>query len=324
MIRFEGVSKSYNGVTRAVDDVSLEIHDGEIFGLIGLNGAGKSTLLKMLVGVLTPTAGTISVGGHDVVADALEAKRQHFFVDDSPDHLLNFKAYEYLNFIADIYGIDAETRERRVAQLAKTYEMEEHLGEQLQSFSHGMRQKTMIMGALLACPPVWVLDEPLTGLDPRASHILKNSMREHADAGNIVLFSTHVLEVAERMVDRVAVVNKGHLLFVGTLDEMRARYGAHDTLESMFLELTGDAAGSEDNASSGEVRLCAAHPWRRPPAQRFLTRKHPRALRPNSKLHVLSGALSPAASSLPKTLLRALHCPKEKSSALCFRSCYWF
>lgn len=244
MIEFEHVSKSYDpALAPAVDDLSLSVRDGEIFGLLGHNGAGKTTLLKMLVGVLAPSSGRILVDGFDVGENPLEAKRRLCFVDDSPDHLLRLKVSEYLGFVADMYAVPDERRAPRVERLAREYGMEGCLSDTLQALSHGMRQKVMIMGALLVNPPVWVLDEPLTGLDPRSSFTLKSSMRAHADAGNTVLFSTHVLDVAERVVDRVGVIDHGRLLFVGTVDEMRDHFASDrdESLEQMFLELTGGA-----------------------------------------------------------------------------------
>lgn len=269
MIRIDRVSKSYDGGrTLSVRDLSLEIRDGEIFGLLGPNGAGKSTLLNMLVGVLAPTSGTITIDGVDVVKDSLAVKRNLCFVSDSPDHLLRLKGREFLRFIADVYGVPTDVRAERMARLAREYGMEAELDNQIQSYSHGMRQKMMVMGALLPEPATWILDEPMTGLDPKASWLLKRSMRAHADAGKTVLFSTHVLDVAEKVVDRVGVINKGELLFVGTVDELRARFGGAgsgdggagaESLEEMFLELTsGESPLAEPDtsgaAADGEAR----------------------------------------------------------------------
>lgn len=250
MIRLGHVSKSYDGGrTHAVRDLSLEVKSGEIFGLLGPNGAGKSTLLNMVVGVLAPDEGTIEVDGVDLARDPLAAKRGMCFVNDSPDHLVRLKGREYLRFVADVYGVPADVRERRAAELAREYEMDDKLDDQIQSYSHGMRQKMMVMGALLPNPNVWILDEPMTGLDPRAARLLKNSMRAHADAGKTVLFSTHVLDVAEKVVDRVGVIDHGRLLFVGTVADLRTHFDSDDSLEDMFLELTSEgsplAAGDE-------------------------------------------------------------------------------
>ena len=275
MIQIDHVSKSYDGgKTFSVKDLSLEIRDGEIFGLLGPNGAGKSTLLNMLAGVLAPTKGTVKVNGIDVTAGPIEAKRSMCFVGDSPDHLLRLRGREYLRFIADVYGVpedvraprisklaedygmaerlDDKIRSARIARLAREYGMEGELDNQIQSYSHGMRQKMMVMGALLPNPDVWVLDEPMTGLDPKAAWLLKQSMREHADAGKTVLFSTHVLDVAEKVVDRVGIIAHGELLFVGTVDQMREHFRNNGSLEEMFLELTGDNSPLAAGAPSAE------------------------------------------------------------------------
>ncbi len=241
MIKIDHVSKSYDGgATCAVRDLTLEIRSGEIFGLLGPNGAGKSTLLNMLAGVLAPTSGTIELDGVNVMTDPLAAKRNLCFVSDSPDHLLRLKGHEFLRFIADVYEVPDAVRGPRIEELAHEYGMEGELDNQIQSYSHGMRQKMMIMGALLPDPDVWILDEPMTGLDPKASWLLKQSMRRHADAGKTVLFSTHVLDVAEKVVDRVGVIAHGELLFVGTVDEMREHFRSNGSLEEMFLELTSE------------------------------------------------------------------------------------
>ena len=246
VISIDHVSKSYDGgKTFSVSDLSLEVRDGEIFGILGPNGAGKSTTLNMLVGVLAPTRGTIKIDGIDVAKDPVEAKRRLCFVGDTPDHLLRLRGREYLRFIADIYGVPAE----RIARLAEDYGMAGELDNQIKSYSHGMRQKMMIMGALLPDPDRGILDEPMTGLDPKASWLLKRSMRRHADEGKTVLFSTHVLDVAEKVVDRVGIIAHGRLLFVGTVDEMREHFRNNGSLEEMFLELTGD----DSPLAGGEV-----------------------------------------------------------------------
>ena len=239
MIRLEHVSKSYDGGrTLAVRDLSLEIPSGQIFGLLGPNGAGKSTLLNMIVGMFSPDTGRIEIDGIDLARDPMGVKRRLCYVSDSPDHLLRLKGYEYLRFVADVYGVPENTRASRVTMLVRRFGMEGSLGKQLLSYSHGMRQKMMVIGALLPDPDVWVLDEPMVGLDPRAARTLKDSMRVHADAGRTVLFSTHVLDVAERVVDRVGVIAQGELLFQGSVDDLHAHFSADESLEDMFLELT--------------------------------------------------------------------------------------
>lgn len=239
MIRLEHVSKSYDGGrTRAVSEFSIEIPSGQIFGLLGPNGAGKSTLLNMIVGVLSSDAGRIEVDGIDLAEDPIGAKRHLCYVSDSPDHLLRLRGYEYLRFVADVYGVPEDTRATRATMLVRRFGMEGALERQLLSYSHGMRQKMMVIGALLPDPNVWILDEPMVGLDPRAARTLKDSMRAHADAGRTVLFSTHVLDVAERIVDRVGVIAQGELIFQGSVDDLHTRFSADESLEDMFLELT--------------------------------------------------------------------------------------
>lgn len=239
MIRLEHVSKSYDGGrTRAVSEFSIEIPSGQIFGLLGPNGAGKSTLLNMIVGVLSPDAGRIEVDGIDLAEDPIGAKRHLCYVSDSPDHLLRLRGYEYLRFVTDVYGVPEDIRATRATMLVKRFGMEGALERQLLSYSHGMRQKMMVIGALLPDPNVWILDEPMVGLDPRAARTLKDSMRAHADAGRTVLFSTHVLDVAERIVDRVGVIAQGELIFQGSVDDLHTRFSADESLEDMFLELT--------------------------------------------------------------------------------------
>lgn len=237
MIEFENVNKSYNGKNKAVDNLNLTIKDGEIFGFIGPNGAGKTTTIKMLTGILNQDSGKIKINGIDMESNALECKKQFGYVPDNPDMFLRLKGLEYLNFMGDIYEVKKEVRKAKIKELASRFEMDTALSDQLQSYSHGMRQKIVLMGALLHQPSVWVLDEPMTGLDPKASFLLKEMMREHTQNGNTVFFSTHVLEVAEKLCDRVAVINKGKILFCGTMDEMRKHFNAKESLEEMFLEM---------------------------------------------------------------------------------------
>ncbi len=238
MIEIREVTKSYDGVKKAVDGVSLTVKDGEILGLLGPNGAGKSTLLKMLVGILAPDSGDLLLNHYSIRSKPQEAKRQFGYVSDSPDHLLRLTGMEYLRFMTAAYETSPEEAACRTAELAELFGLQHDLDNRLQSYSHGMRQKMMIMGALISDPPVWILDEPLTGLDPKASYNLKKRMRQHADQGKTVLFSTHVLEVAERLVDRIAVIDEGRLLFVGSIAEMKGYFRSNASLEDMFMELT--------------------------------------------------------------------------------------
>ncbi|MDR1664652.1 MAG: ABC transporter ATP-binding protein [Clostridiales bacterium] len=238
MLTLRNVSKTYgNSSVKAVDGLSLEIGGGQIVGFIGPNGAGKTTTIKMITGILNPDEGAIEIDGHDIVKNPLEAKKSFGYVPDSPDMFLRLKGMEYLNFMGDMYRVDVSVRKERIASLAETFEMTGSLNAKLQSYSHGMRQKIIIMGVLLNQPSVWILDEPMTGLDPRAAFTLKEMMRAHAKAGNTVFFSTHILEVAEKLCDRVAIINKGKIIFDGELDELKAR---HDqiSLEEIFMEVT--------------------------------------------------------------------------------------
>ncbi|KMN44742.1 ABC transporter ATP-binding protein [Bacillus paramycoides] len=240
MIEITNVSKSYNGSSYAVKDLSLTVPSGEIFGFLGPNGAGKSTTIKMITGIHGVDKGTITINGKDIMKEPMEAKKTFGYVPDSPDMFLRLKGIEYLNFMADMYEVPKEVRQERIESLAKKFDLYNALSDQIQSYSHGMRQKIVIIGVLLHEPDVWILDEPLTGLDPKSAYILKEMMREHADKGKIVFFSTHVLEVAEKICDRVAIINKGNLQFKGNLDEMRDHFKSNESLEKMFLEMTGN------------------------------------------------------------------------------------
>jgi len=239
MIEIKNVSKSYNNTTKAVDDISITIKDGEIFGFLGPNGAGKTTTINMLTGILSSDVGDILINDIDISKSPLEAKRQFGYVPDSPDMFLKLKGIEYLKFMADIYDVDKDIRQKKIEDLAERFSMKDALDDKIQSYSHGMRQKIVIMGALIHNPNIWILDEPMTGLDPKSSFVLKQMMREHADSGKTVFFSTHVLEVAEKLCDRIAIINKGKILLVGTIDEIRAGI-KEDSLENIFLELTED------------------------------------------------------------------------------------
>lgn len=238
MIEIMNVSKSYNGTIKAVDNINLTIEDGEIFGFLGPNGAGKTTTIKMITGILNADSGDIKINGLDIKENPVKSKMQFGFVPDNPDMFLRLKGIEYLNFMADTYDVSKELRKERIETLAERFEMTTALGDQIQSYSHGMRQKIIIMGVLIHEPPVWILDEPMTGLDPKSSYTLKHMMREHADSGKTVFFSTHVLEVAEKICDKVAIINKGKILFCGSIDQMRDHFRGSASLEKMFLEMT--------------------------------------------------------------------------------------
>lgn len=237
MIQFEHVSKQY-GDKLALDDLDISIQPGEIFGLIGHNGAGKTTTISLLTSILTPSQGRVLVDGMDLEEDRDRIKRKIAYVPDSPDIFLHLTAYEYWHFIAKIYQVPEEEIKQRIAHLSQLFDMTDSQYQAIDSFSHGMRQKTIIIGALIPNPAIWILDEPLTGLDPQASYDLKQLMKEHAQAGNTVLFSTHVLAVAEQLCDRIAILRKGKLIFLGTLGQLRADHPDKD-LETIYLELAG-------------------------------------------------------------------------------------
>lgn len=237
MIEIKNVTKIFGRDFKAVDNLSLNIEEGYIYGFLGPNGAGKTTTLKMITGILRADKGQVLINNIDVDKNPLEAKSQFGFVSDNPDMFLKLKGIEYLNFIGTVYNISQRKLRENIFKYSKMFEMNEVLNNKIESYSHGMRQKIAIIGALIHEPKIWILDEPLTGLDPKSSFTLKEMMREHASKGNVVLFSTHVLEVAEKVCDKVAVIAKGKLLFNGTIDEMKEKVGEDDSLERMFLEL---------------------------------------------------------------------------------------
>ena len=245
MIKLEHLTKTYaRSGAKAVADLSLEIRDGEIFGLLGPNGAGKSTTIKMLTGVLRPDSGLVEIEGIDLARSPIEAKSRFGFVADDPELFNKLKAVEYLNFIADIYRVPDKERQERIAALAALFRIDDALGSSIGSFSRGMKQKLCLVASLVHNPRAWVLDEPMVGLDPQAAFDLKELMRERAAAGGLVLFSTHVMEVAEKICDRIAIIDKGRLRFVGTLEELRRGEGSSGggSLEELFLELVDNGA----------------------------------------------------------------------------------
>lgn len=238
MIEIKNVSKSYIKGKKSVDNLSLEIKDGEIFGFLGPNGAGKTTTIRMITGILDADEGEILIDGKNIKTQSLEAKKNFGFVPDNPDMFLKLKGIEYLNFMADVYDISANERKEKIESLTKKFEIYDELNNQIQSYSHGMRQKIIICGALLSSPKNWILDEPMTGLDPKSSFDLKEMMKKHTKSGKTVFFSTHVLEVAEKLCDRVGIINRGKLVFVGTFEEMKQKFKEQASLEELFLEIT--------------------------------------------------------------------------------------
>ena len=238
MIEVKNVSKAYKKSEKVIDHINFDIKDGEIFGFLGPNGAGKTTTIKMMTGILNIDKGDILIDGKSIIEQPIEAKKQIGFVSDSPDMFLKLRGIEYLNFVADIYEITKEIRDKRIEELTKEFGIYEVLNDKIQSYSHGMRQKIIIVSVLLHEPKNWILDEPLTGLDPEAAFHLKNKMREHAKAGKSVFFSTHILEIAEKMCDRIGIINHGKLIFVGTHEEMKKELRENASLEELFMEIT--------------------------------------------------------------------------------------
>ena len=240
MISLQGVTKTYaKNNTKAVDNLSLTVEGGELFGFIGPNGAGKTTTIKLMTGILAPEAATITMAGHDMATDRIEAQRLIGYVPDGNDLYDRLTGMEYLNFMADVYQVDAARRKEHIEKYLEIFELKDAVNSQIRSYSKGMKQKLVVIGALIHNPPIWILDEPLGGLDPRAAHLLKEEMIRHCKEGNTVFFSTHVLEVAEKLCTRIGVIDHGSLRALGTLEELRSgEKGA--SLEELFLELTDD------------------------------------------------------------------------------------
>lgn len=237
MIEFRDVTKDYDGKL-ALNHLNLTLESGEIVGLIGHNGAGKSTTIKSLVSVINPTQGQIFVDGKELATNRLEIKKKIGYVADSPDLFLRLTANEFWELVATSYDMTTAEVEARLGELLAIFDFAGHRYEVIESFSHGMRQKVFVIGALLSDPDIWVLDEPLTGLDPQAAFDLKQMMREHANKGNTVLFSTHVLEVAEQLCDKIAILKKGELIFYGTVEDLKAQH-PDQSLETIYLGLAG-------------------------------------------------------------------------------------
>ncbi len=245
MFQFDQVTKQYaKSSVKALDNLSLHVKKGEIFGFIGPNGAGKTTTIRLLNGILSADSGSIHIAGYDMAMSPLEAKRQIGFVPDNQEMYERLTGLEYLHFLADIYQVDSASRKRHMEKYLPMFQLEGASSQQIRSYSRGMKQKLTIIGALIHQPPLWLLDEPLTGLDPVAVHLLKEEMHAHCAAGNTVFFSTHVLDVAEKLCDRIGIISKGKLQAVGTLDSLRS--GEHGrSLEEVFLQMTQEKAEEE-------------------------------------------------------------------------------
>lgn len=238
MIEVTNISKIFNEL-KAVDNISFNVFDGEIVGIIGPNGAGKSTTLKMISGIITPTKGNIVVNGFDIVKSPLDAKKTIGYISDNPDMMLRLKGIELLNFLADIYNVNQEERCKKIEDLTKKFEIYDNLNSPILSYSHGMRQKLLIVGSILHNPKTWILDEPLTGLDPKSSYILKNMMLEHKNKNNNVIISTHILEVAEKLCDRIIIIDKGKKLYEGTINDLANNYD-NNSLEEIYLKISNE------------------------------------------------------------------------------------
>ena len=235
MLNIEHLTKTY-GEKKAVDDLNLHIRPGEIYGFIGHNGAGKTTTLKSVAGILQFDAGEIYIGGDSVREKPLECKRKIAYIPDNPDLYEYMTGIRYLNFIADIFGVDAALRRERIRRYADAFELTGDLAQPIAAYSHGMKQKLAIIAAWLHEPQLILMDEPFVGLDPKAAHLLKGMMRELCDVGGAIFFSTHVLEVAEKLCDKVAIIKQGRLIASGTMDEVKG----DQSLEAVFLELEGE------------------------------------------------------------------------------------
>ena len=232
MLNIQHFTKTY-GEKRAVDDLSLHIAPGEIYGFIGHNGAGKATTLKAAVGILQFDAGEITIGGHSIQTEPLACKQLLAYIPDNPDLYDFMSGIQYLNFIADVFGIPAAERWARIEPYADAFELTGDLGQPISAYSHGMKQKLAIIAAWIHDPKLIIMDEPFVGLDPKAAHLLKGMMRELCDVGGAIFFSTHVLEVAEKLCDKVAIIRSGRLIRSGTMEEVKG----DDSLEDVFLEL---------------------------------------------------------------------------------------
>ena len=235
MLKIEHLTKNY-GEKKAVDDLSLHILPGEIFGFIGHNGAGKSTTIKSAVGILKFDEGTITICGKNIKDYPVACKKDLAYIPDNPDLYEFMSGIKYLNFIADIFAIPADVRQEKIRKYADLFELTQDLGQPVSAYSHGMKQKLAVISAWLHDPKLIVMDEPFVGLDPKASHLLKEMMREHCSKGGAIFFSTHVLEVAEKLCDKVAIIKQGKLVKEGTMEEVKG----DDSLEEVFLELEAE------------------------------------------------------------------------------------
>ena len=235
MLKINNLTKRY-GDKKAVDNLSLHIQKGEIYGFIGHNGAGKTTTIKSCCGILNFDEGDILVDGVSIKDDPLSCKKKIAYIPDNPDLYEFLSGIKYLNFVADVFGVSRQDREERISKYADMFELTKDLAQPINAYSHGMKQKLAVISALIHDPKLIIMDEPFVGLDPKASHLLKQTMREHCDKGGAIFFSTHVLEVAEKLCDKVAIIKGGKLITSGTMEEVKG----DTSLENVFLELEGE------------------------------------------------------------------------------------
>lgn len=240
MIEVKNFSKVYGNGKKAVDDISFEVRDGEIFGFLGPNGAGKSTTIKAIVGINKATSGEILINNIKLADDPIKYKKQFSFVPDNPELFESYSGNEYINFLADIYGLDENTRKERLDYYLGYFNIKDAMNEQIETYSHGMAQRLALIGALINDPEVIILDEPMVGLDAKSAYNLKEILRARAKSGKSVFFSTHVMSVAQELCDRIAIINKGKIIADGTFDEIKNSTNHKENLEAVFLELTDE------------------------------------------------------------------------------------
>lgn len=244
LIETDQLTKRF-GEKLAVDQVSFTVQGGEIFGFLGPNGAGKTTTIKMIVGLLKPSSGTVKVAGYDTQLEPLKAKSMIGFVADNPNLYPKLSGRELLRFVGDLYSVPGAQIERRSDELLRLFDLAEAADDPIDSYSHGMQQKTALAAALVHDPRVLVLDEPTVGLDPKSARLIKDILRQLADRGAAVFVSTHILEIAERMCDRIGIISRGRLIAMGTMSELRSQSDGQDSLEDIFLSLTGGTEYAE-------------------------------------------------------------------------------
>lgn len=240
MIEVKKFSKTYSNGKKAVDDISFDVRDGEIFGFLGPNGAGKSTTIKAIVGINKASSGSITMNGTILADDPIKYKSQFSYVPDNPELFDSYSGYEYINFLADIYGLDEKTRKERLDYYLEFFDIRNAMADQIETYSHGMAQRLALIGALINDPEVLILDEPMVGLDAKSAYNLKQILRQRVANGKSVFFSTHVMSVAQELCDRIAIINRGKIIAMGTFDEIKSQADHKENLEAVFLELTDE------------------------------------------------------------------------------------